>query len=144
MSQISRTEGQKLINKSMKNASVRLSRLLESFSIEGSSRSGVVDVGSEDAEGENDSDEAEEENKPDVDCLYTLYYKKFQNKAFDEEDAFLADVMNKKSCIQEKLFSPASKLLLKKDLNIREEIMLKYDYFSKRLEILAKSIVTPC
>lgn len=38
--------------------------------------------------------------------------------------------MKKRSCIQEKLFGHASKLLLKKDLDVKEEIMLKYDYFS--------------
>ncbi|KAI9006716.1 hypothetical protein CLU79DRAFT_779080 [Phycomyces nitens] len=56
-----------------------------------------------------------------------LYYKKFKNEVFeDEESAFLANVMNKKSCIQEKLFGHAYKLL-KKDLGAQEEMMLKYD-----------------
>ncbi|KAI9006722.1 hypothetical protein CLU79DRAFT_779110, partial [Phycomyces nitens] len=55
-----------------------------------------------------------------------LYYKKFKNEVFeDEEDAFLASVMNKKSCFQEKLFGHACKLL-KKDLDAQEDMMLKY------------------
>ncbi|CEG80003.1 hypothetical protein RMATCC62417_14400 [Rhizopus microsporus] len=136
MRQISRTEGQKLTNKSMGYASTRSLRLLESFSVEGSSRSVVVDAegirreeaesGDVDGEEKKDHDEEEEENMPVVDRLYMLYYKKFKNEAFeDEEDTFLADVMNKKSCIQAKLFGYASKLLLKKDLDIQEDIMLK-------------------
>ncbi|ORE12164.1 hypothetical protein BCV72DRAFT_2456 [Rhizopus microsporus var. microsporus] len=86
MRQISRTEGQKLINKSMEYASTRSLRLLESFSVEGSSRSVVVDAEgirreeteSEDVDGEEekDHDEEEEESMPVVDRLYMLYYKK--------------------------------------------------------------------
>ncbi|CAO3703929.1 unnamed protein product [Rhizopus stolonifer] len=139
MRQISRIEGQKLINKSMGYASTRSLRLLESFSVEGSSRNVVVDAEDtrkEEAESEV-VDGEEKESKPVVDRLYMLYYKKFKNETFeDEEDAFLADVMNKQSCIQEKLFGYASKLLLKKNLDTQEDMMLKYGYPLKGVKIL--------
>ncbi|KAG1140150.1 hypothetical protein G6F37_008227 [Rhizopus arrhizus] len=99
----------------MEYASTQSLRLLESFSVEYSSRSDVVN-----AEGirkeESESEDAVE----------------------DEKNAFLADVMNKKSCIQDKLFGHASKLLLKKDLDTQENMMLKYDYLCKSVKILWK------
>lgn len=120
-----------MINKSMTNASVRSSRLLGSFIAEGSSRSVAVDaevIRKEEAENEN-VDYEEKESRPVVDRLYMLYYKKFKNEAFeDEEDAFLADIMSKKTCTHEKLFGHASKLLLKKDLDTQEDMMLKLSF----------------
>ena len=72
-----------------------------------------------------------------------MYIPQFKNEAVeDEKNAFLADVMNKKSCIQDKLFGHASKLLLKKDLDTQENMMLKYDYLCKGVKILVRSIVS--
>lgn len=66
-----------------------------------------------------------------------MYVPQFKNEAFeDEEDAFLADIMSKKTCTHEKLFGHASKLLLKKDLDTQEDMMLKYDYFLKSIKML--------
>lgn len=77
MRQIGRIEGQKMINKSMKYASTRSLRLLESFSVEHSSRSVVVNaegIRKEEAESE-DVDSEEEESSPVVDMLYMMCYK---------------------------------------------------------------------
>lgn len=84
MRQIGRIEGQNLNNKSLEYASTQSLRLLENFSVEGVSRSVVVnaeDIRKEGAESEDvdneeekDHDEEEEENKPVVDRLYMLCY----------------------------------------------------------------------
>ncbi|EIE80303.1 hypothetical protein RO3G_05008 [Rhizopus delemar RA 99-880] len=50
--------------------------------------------------------------------------------------------MNKNSCIQEKLFGHTSKLLLKKDLDTQEDMISKYDYLRKGVNILVRSIVS--
>lgn len=72
-----------------------------------------------------------------------MYIPQFKNEAFeDEEDAFLADVMNKNSCIQEKLFGHTSKLLLKKDLDTQEDMIPKYDYLHKGVNTLVRSIIS--
>ncbi|OBZ83183.1 hypothetical protein A0J61_08769 [Choanephora cucurbitarum] len=116
MIQRSRTEGQRLANMSLTNAATRSLKLLESHNEEG--------VVADEAEDENELND--EEATPVVDRLHMLYFKKFKKEPFStNEKEFLVGVMNKKSCIQEKLFGHASKLLLKRDLDAREEIMLK-------------------
>ncbi|OBZ78515.1 hypothetical protein A0J61_11857, partial [Choanephora cucurbitarum] len=95
MKQRSRIEGQKLVNKSLTNASLRSLRLLESNDAEGSSRS-VVDEESirmneaekgvledEDDLNEDDlnEDDLNEEVMPVADQLHMLYLKKFQKES---------------------------------------------------------------
>lgn len=87
MKQRSRTEGQKLVNKSLTNASLRSLRLLESQDEEGSSRSAVVEenmpISETEKEGLQDEDGLnEEEAKPVVDQLHMSYLKKVMQKTF--------------------------------------------------------------
>ena len=80
MKQRNRIEGQKLVNKSLTNASLRSLRLLESNDAEGSSRSVVDEESIRMNEAEKgvleDEDDLNEEVMPVADQLHMLYLKK--------------------------------------------------------------------
>ncbi|PHZ09880.1 uncharacterized protein RHIMIDRAFT_299388 [Rhizopus microsporus ATCC 52813] len=101
--------------------------MLESSSLEGNSNNkdanGNDDGANMDKEEEADS---EEETEPVVDQLYKLYFKKFNKQEFDdEENTFLKQMVKRKSCIKGKVLGLASKLLLKKNTDVQDDMMLK-------------------
>ncbi|KAI7890982.1 uncharacterized protein EV154DRAFT_589047 [Mucor mucedo] len=135
----SRIEGQKLANKSMKNASESSLRRLEQRGLEGRNNKKEVDGVSDTTEVEYDdissseegsdreeeTDDNEEGSEP-VDQLYNLYYKKFNKQEFDYEDkAFLKQMTKKKNCVKDKVHGLASQLLLKKTADVDDDMMLK-------------------
>ncbi|KAG0948150.1 hypothetical protein G6F57_001862 [Rhizopus arrhizus] len=75
---------------------------------------------------EEEEADSEEETEPVVDQLYKLYFKKFNKQEFDdEENTFLKQMVKKKSCIKDKVLGLASKLLLKKNTDVQDDMMLK-------------------
>ncbi|KAG1293127.1 hypothetical protein G6F66_006365 [Rhizopus arrhizus] len=75
---------------------------------------------------EEEEADSEEETEPVVDQLYKLYFKKFNKQEFDdEENTFLKQMVKKKSCIKDKVLELASKLLLKKNTDVQDDMMLK-------------------
>ncbi|KAI9331311.1 hypothetical protein BD770DRAFT_403582 [Pilaira anomala] len=135
----SRIEGQKLANKSMKNASESTLRRLEQRGLEGSNNNKEVDdvfdtteveyddisISEEESGREEETDDNEEGSEP-VDQLHKLYYKKFNKQEFDyEEKAFLKQMMKKKACVKDKVYVLASKLLLKETADADDDMILK-------------------
>ncbi|GAA5817580.1 hypothetical protein MFLAVUS_011128 [Mucor flavus] len=119
----SRIEGQRLINKSVEQASNRSLRLLGNY---GSTSESRTNTENEDDILTNLESDGEEEKEFEIDALFKIYYKKLNQDVFTEKDiTFLKKILDKKSSIQDKVIGIAAQLLLKKNTTTQKDMTLQ-------------------